>query len=255
MNLKLTKPIVFFDIETTGLNIAKDRIIQLSYIKVFPDGHDERDTLLINPEMPISAEAREVHHISDDMVAGKPTFKQVAAKLKEVFKGSDLAGFNSNRFDIPVLVEEFLRVNMNFDPSMHNFIDVQVIYHKNEKRDLEAAYRFYCGKEMENHHSADDDTYTTYEVFKAQLDHYQLMDKSIEQLSKEYSGYNRNVDFAGRFIYNDKDQAVINFGKHKGRLASEVFATDLGYYGWIMNGDFTLDTKRKATLIKMGEIK
>lgn len=252
MELNLKKPIVFFDVESTGLDIVKDRIIELSYIKVFPNGEKEEKTLRINPEMPIPEASQAVHHISDDDVKDKPTFKQVAKEIKAVFQGSDIAGFNSNRFDIPILVQELYRAGVDFDLAKSNFVDVQVIFHKREKRDLEAAYRFYCGKEMENHHAASCDTQVTYEVFKAQLSHYaDLEGMSIEELSKQYGTFNRNVDLAGRFIYNDKDQEVFNFGKYKGQLVEEVLAKDSGYYGWMLNGDFPENTKNVLTRIKL----
>ena len=252
MGLKLTKPLVIFDVESTGLDIVKDRIVQLSYIKIFPNGKEERGNSLVNPEMPIPAESQQVHGISDDMVAGKPTFKMLAHKFLDVFTGADIAGFNSNRFDIPLLVQEFNRAGVPFDATRCNFVDVQVIFHKREKRDLEAAYRFYCGKEMENHHDAMCDTETTYEVFKAQLEHYDdLSGKSVEELSREFSAHNRNVDLAGRFIYNEQGKEVFNFGKYRGRLVEDVRATDSGYYGWMINGDFAEDTKKVLTRIRL----
>lgn len=251
MELNLTKPIIFFDVESTGLDIVKDRIIQLCYIKVWPNGSEERKEYLINPEMPIPAESMKVHHITDDMVADKPTFKQVAKDIKQAFTGADIAGFNSNRFDIPLLVEEMSRADVEFDVTRCNFVDVQIIYHKREKRDLEAAYKFYCGKEMDNHHDAMCDTETTYEVFKAQLKHYDdLTGKSIEELSREYSAHNRNVDLAGRIIYNEQGKEVFNFGKYKGQLVEAVLAKDSGYFGWILRGDFAENTKSVLTKIK-----
>lgn len=252
MGLKLTKPIVFFDVESTGLDIVNDRIIELSYVKVWPNGTEDRKTYRFNPEMPIPNESFQVHHISDDDVKNEPTFKERAKEIKNVFQGADIAGFNSNRFDIPILVQELLRNGVDLDVTRCNFVDVQVIYHKREKRDLEAAYRFYCGKEMDNHHAASCDTEVTYEVFKAQLEHYDdLTGKSIEELSQEYSSYNRNVDLAGRFIYNEKKQEVFNFGKYKGQLVEEVLRKDIGYYGWMMNGDFPENTKAVLTRIKL----
>lgn len=252
MALTLNKPIVFFDVESTGLDIVKDRIISLSYIKVFPNGKEERGTFFFNPEIPIPEESFMVHHISNEMLADKPTFKQVAADIKTLFEGADIAGFNSNRFDIPILVQELNRADMNLDVTKARFVDVQIIYHKREKRDLEAAYRFYCGKEMDNHHDAMCDTETTYEVFKAQLEHYEdLGGMSIEELAREYGSHNHNVDLAGRFIYNEQGKEVFNFGKYKGMLVEDVLKKDIGYYGWMMGGDFPDNTKQVLTRIKL----
>lgn len=252
MELKLTKPIIIFDVETTGLNTTRDRIIQLCYIKVYPNGTEERKEYLINPEMPIPEDSIKVHHITNEMVASKPTFKQVANEIKQAFTGSDIAGFNSNRFDIPILVEEMNRAGVELDVTRCKFVDVQIIYHKREKRDLEAAYRFYCHKEMDNHHDAMCDTETTYEVFKAQLEYYKdLSDKSIEELSQEFSAHNRNVDLAGRIIFNEQGKEVFNFGKYKGQLVEEVLTKDTGYYGWMLRGDFAENTKSVLTRIKL----
>lgn len=251
MEMNLTKPIVFFDVETTGLNITKDRIIQLSYVKVWPNGEEKRGDILINPEMPIPAESTAVHHITDADVAGKPNFKQVANDIKQIFVGADIAGFNSNRFDIPMLVQELDRAGVGLDVTRCNFVDVQIIYHKNERRDLEAAYRFYCGKEMEDHHNAMCDTETTYEVFKAQLKHYGMTEMSIEALAQEYGSHNKNVDLAGRIIYNEQGKEVFNFGKYKGQLVEEVLTKDSGYYGWMLRGDFPENTKSVLTKIKL----
>ncbi|MBE6306520.1 MAG: 3'-5' exonuclease [Bacteroidaceae bacterium] len=250
MELKLVKPIVFFDLETTGTNITDDRIVELSYIKVYPDGREESRTLRINPGRPIPAEATAVHHISDADVADAPRFEQVARDLAAVFTDVDIAGFNSNRFDVPLLVEEFLRVGVNIDLSKCRFVDVQTIFHKMEQRTLSAAYLFYCGKELDGAHSADADTRATYEVLKAQLDRYNSLQNDIEFLSK-FSTQNRNVDFAGRIIYNDKNVEVFNFGKYKGMPVAEVMMRDSGYYSWIMQGDFPLNTKNVITRIRL----
>lgn len=250
MELKLNKPIVFFDLETTGTNIIDDRIVELSYIKVFPDGHEESKTLRINPGRHIPAEATAVHHISDEDVANAPTFEQVAKELAVVFTNVDIAGFNSNRFDVPLLVEELLRVGVNIDLTQCRFVDVQTIFHKMEQRTLSAAYRFYCDKELDGAHSANADTRATYEVLKAQLDRYDALQNDIEFLSK-FSTQNRNVDFAGRIIYNDKDVEVFNFGKYKGMPVAEVMVRDSGYYSWIMQGDFPLNTKNVITRIRL----
>lgn len=252
MELKLTKPIIFFDVETTGLDIVKDRIIQISYIKVWPNGEEKSGEFFINPEMDVPEESFKVHGISNEQLQDKPTFKMVAKQIKELFTGADIAGFNSNRFDIPILVQELSRADVNFDATRCNFVDVQVIFHKREKRDLEAAYRFYCGKEMDNHHNAMCDTLTTYEVFKAQLDHYDDLSKmSIEEMSREYSSHNRNVDLLGRIVYNEQGKEVFNFGKYRGQLVEDVLAKDTGYFGWMLRGDFPDNTKEVLTRIKM----
>lgn len=250
MELKLNRPIVFFDLETTGTNITDDRIVELSYIKVMPNGDEVSDTLRINPGRPIPPEATAVHHISDADVADKPLFEQVAKSLSEVFTGVDIAGFNSNRFDVPLLVEEFLRAGINIDFSKCRFVDVQTIYHKMEQRTLSAAYQFYCGKNLDGAHSADADTRATYEVLKAQLDRYDTLNNDIDFLS-QFSSQNRNVDFAGRIIYNDKDVEIFNFGKYKGMPVADVLARDSGYYNWIMQGDFPLNTKNVITCIRL----
>lgn len=253
MELNLKKPIIFFDLETTGVNITRDRIVEISLIKVMPNGNEEVKTRRINPEMPIPAEATAVHHITDEMVANEPTFKQLARSLADIFKGCDIAGYNSNRFDIPMLDEEFRRCGVDFDFSHCRFIDVQTIFHKKEQRTLEAAYRFYCGKTLEGAHSANADTRATYEVLKAQLDRYSDLPNDMDKLS-DYSSQNRNVDLAGRLVYNDKNEPVINFGKYKGRPAKEILEKDPGYYGWIMQGDFTANTKAAFTRIKLNQL-
>lgn len=242
MELNLTKPIVFFDLETTGTNVTQDRIVEISIIKVFPDGKEFEKTRRINPEMPIPAEATAVHHITDADVANEPTFNQVAKSLAELFADSDIAGFNSNRFDVPLLLEEFHRAGITLDTSRTRFIDVQTIYHKKEQRTLAAAYKFYCGNDLEDAHSASADTRATYEVLKAQLDRYDDLPNDMKALS-EYSSYSNLVDIAGRLIYDDNHREVINFGKYKGKLAEEVLKNEMGYYGWIMQGDFPQNTK------------
>jgi len=250
MNLTLKKPIIFFDLETTGINITHDRIVEISLIKVMPNGEEIRRTRRINPEMPIPKESTEIHHITDDDVKDAPTFRQVAKSLAQLFTGSDIAGFNSNRFDIPMLDQEFQRADVDFDFSKARFVDVQTIFHKKEPRNLIAAYRFYCGKDLNAAHSANADTEATYEVLKAQLDHYPDLPQDIEKLA-EFSSQNRNVDFMGRLIYDDNHREVINFGKYKGQVAEEVLRRDTGYYDWIMKGDFTKNTKDCFTRIKL----
>lgn len=250
MQLNLRNPLIFFDLETTGINIVKDRIVEISYVKVLPNGKEESKTLRINPGMPIPPESTAIHGITDEDVKDCPLFKDVAKTLAAQFEGCDLAGFNSNRFDIPLLAEEFLRAGVNIDLSRRKFIDVQTIFHKMEQRTLSAAYKFYCGKSLENAHTASADTMATYEVLKAQLDKYPELENDVTFLSK-FSSFSNNVDFAGRMIYNEKGQEVINFGKYKGRLVEEVLSVDPGYYSWMMNSDFSLNTKQKLTEIKL----
>ena len=253
MQLNLRNPLVFFDLETTGINIVKDRIVEISYVKVFPNGKEETKTRRINPGMPIPPESTAIHGITDEDVKDCPTFKEIAKSLATQIEGCDLAGYNSNRFDIPVLAEEFLRADVDIDLSRRKFVDVQVIFHKMEQRTLSAAYKFYCGKNLEDAHTAEADTRATYEVLKAQLDHYpDVLENDINFLS-EYSSYSKNVDFAGRIIYDDKGVEVFNFGKYKGIPVAEVLKKDMGYYGWIMNGDFTLNTKNVLTKIRLRE--
>ena len=251
MELNLRNPLIFFDLETTGVNAAKDKIVEISYIKVYPNGKEESNTIRINPGRHIPEEATAVHHITDDDVKNCPSFKDVAKELSRVFEGCDIAGFNSNRFDLPLLVEEFLAAGVNIDMTKRKFIDVQTIFHKMEQRTLVAAYKFYCGKNLEDAHSADADTRATYEVLKAQLDRYPSLQNDVDFLS-EFSTQNKNVDFAGRIIYNDKNVEVFNFGKHKGCPVEEVFRTiDRGYYDWMMQGDFHQNTKNVITNIKL----
>lgn len=250
MELNLKKPIIFFDLETTGTNTLTDRIVEISMIKIMPNGEEHERTLRINPEMPIPPEATAVHHITDEDVADCRTFKMIAKDLAASFTGCDIAGFNSNKFDIPMLAQEFARAGVKFDFTRPRFIDVQTIFHKKEQRTLVAAYKFYCNKDLTEAHSASADTRATYEVLKAQLDRYEDLPNDMEALS-EYSSQNRNVDLAGRIIYNEDRKEVINFGKHKGRLVEDVLRTDLGYYDWMMKGDFAQNTKDVLTNIKL----
>lgn len=251
MKLNLKRPIVFFDLETTGTNITNDRIVEISVVKVMPDGSEIVKTRRINPGCPIPAEATAVHHITDEDVKNEPEFRKVARSLADFFTGCDIAGFNSNRFDIPLLDQEFQRAGVDFDFSKARFVDVQTIFHKKEQRTLVAAYKFYCGKDLgDEAHSAAGDTMATYEVLKAQLDRYEDLPNDIEALS-EFSSQNRNVDFMGRLIYDEQHREVINFGKYKGRLAEEVLKNDPGYYSWIMQGDFTKNTKDAFTRIRL----
>jgi len=249
MKLNLRKPLIFFDLETTGLNIMTDRIVEIAYLKVHPNGKEESDKWRINPEMPIPAQSTAIHHITDEDVRDCPTFKQVAQSIAKVFKGCDIAGYNSNSFDVPFLAEEFLRAEADFDFANSRFIDVQVVFHKMEQRTLEAAYRFYCNAELADAHSADSDTKATYEVLKAQLDRYPELQNDVEFLAK-FTKYNRNVDYAGRIVLDDNGVEVFNFGKHKGRSVEEVFRIEPTYYSWMQNGDFPLYTKKVLTSIR-----
>ena len=250
MQLNLKKPIIFFDLETTGVDVTHDRIVEISMIKVLPSGEEIEKTRRVNPGIPIPAEATAVHHITDADVANEPSFRQIAKSLANEMVGCDIAGFNSNRFDIPMLAEEFLRAGVDIDLNRRKFIDVQTIFHKMEQRTLSAAYKFYCNKSLENAHTAEADTLATYEVLKAQLDRYPDLKNDVAFLS-QYSCYSNNVDFAGRMVYNDKGEEVINFGKYKGRLVTEILKSDPGYYSWIMNGDFPLNTKKMLTEIRL----
>lgn len=250
MKLKLDRPVMFFDLETTGTDALHDRIVEISMIKVMPDGTDIQRTVRVNPGMPIPAEATAVHHITDADVADKPLFSQLAEGLAQSFRGCDLAGFNSNRFDIPLLAEEFARAGIDFDFNECRFIDVQTIFHKKEQRTLSAAYKFYCGKNLDDAHSANADTRATYEVLMAQLDRYDDLPNDMEKLA-EYSSQNKNVDLMGRLVYDDRRREVINFGKYKGQLAVDVLRRDPSYFSWIQQGDFASSTKRAFMAIKL----
>lgn len=251
MKLNLKRPIIFFDLETTGLDIAKDRIVELCYIRVEPNGNEEARSMRINPEMHIPEVASSVHGITDDDVKDCPTFADMAPQLAATFEGCDLAGFNSNRFDLPLLAEEFMKAGVNIDLSHVQAIDVQNIYHKLEKRTLAAAYKFYCGRDLENAHSALADTQATYEVLQAQLDHYPNDLQNDVDFLAEFSRMNRNIDFAGRFVYDESGKELINFGKYKGKAIKDVLSRDPGYYSWIMQGDFTLNTKQVLTKLRL----
>ena len=249
MNLKLSKPIVFFDLETTGVNIATDKIVEISILKVFPNGNKESKTWLVNPEMEIPKESSEIHGITNEQVATEPTFKELAKKVNEMVAGCDLAGFNSNRFDIPLLAEELMRAGIDFDMKNRKAIDVQVIFHKKEQRTLGAGYQFYCGKELEGAHGAEADTNATYEILLAQLDKYPDLENSVAALS-EFSTHGERADFAGFILMNDEKQEIFSFGKYKGRTVEEVFIENLGYNNWIQNADFPLYTKKVLREIK-----
>lgn len=278
MKLNLTRPLIVFDLETTGLDFIRDRIIQISYIKVSPDGTEERENIFVNPEKPIPHEVVELTGITDDDVKDAPTFKTIAPQLCEKFKGCDFAGYNSNHFDIPMLAEEFLRAGIDFDFSKVRLIDAQTIFHKMERRNLAAAYKFYCGRKMEDDftaHRADEDTEATYRVLMGELDKYapgvqeepdRVLENDMDYLA-EFSKQNDNVDFAGRIVWkpvigadgkpvldaDGKEQKVevFNFGKYKGRSVADVLRTDIGYYSWMMGGDFTFNTKQVLTRIRL----
>lgn len=246
MKLNLNRPLIFFDLETTGTNITRDRIVEFSYIKVYPDGTDESKTRRLNPEMPIPAESSAIHHITDEDVKDAPTFRQVAKSLMDIFDGCDIAGYNSNKFDVPLLIEEFNRVGLNFDISGRRFIDVQNIFHKMEQRTLIAAYKFYCGKNLEDAHSALADTRATYEVLMSQLDRYAELKNDVDMLA-EFSSSGKSLDLAARIVLDDKKRPVFNFGKHKGKSVIEVFRREPSFYAWMMQGDFAKNTKDVIT--------
>ncbi|RKE92212.1 3'-5' exonuclease [Ichthyenterobacterium magnum] len=250
MNLNLTKPICFFDLETTGINISKDRIVEISILKVFPSGKEERHTWKVNPEMPIPTEVTAIHGISDADVAGKPTFRELAKEVHNLIKDSDLGGFNSNRFDIPLLAEEMLRADVDFDIKNRHAVDVQTIFHKMEQRTLSAAYKFYCDKDLEGAHSAEADTNATYEVLKAQIEKYDDLENDTKFLA-EFSSRKKFADFAGFISYNKEGVECFSFGKHKGKLVTEVLEKEPGYFGWLLNADFPLYTKKVLTAIKL----
>lgn len=251
MLLNLKNPILFFDIESTGLNVATDRIVEICAVKVMPNGDEEIKTRRINPTIPISPEAQAIHGISNEDVKECPTFKEVARSLAQWMVGCDIAGYNSIKFDIPLLAEEFLRAGVDFDFRKRHLVDVQNIFHKLEQRTLSAAYKFYCQRDLENAHSAEADTMATYDILKAQLDRYPDVLKNDIAMLAEFSTRSKSLDYAGRIVLNDKDQPVINFGKHKGKTVEDVLRSEPSYYAWIMNGDFTLDTKKVLTEIKL----
>ncbi|MCH5334657.1 MAG: 3'-5' exonuclease [Alistipes sp.] len=252
MNLKLKRPIVFFDLETTGVDTSKDRVVEISMVKVMPDGEEIVRTRKINPGMHIPEEATAIHGITDDDVKDCPSFAQIAKSLSQFIEGCDFGGFNSNRFDLPMLVEEFMRAGIEVNFKRRKFIDVQNIFHKKEQRTLTAAYKFYCGKDLADAHSAEADTLATYEVLKAQLDRYPDLDNDVDSLA-EYSARGETVDYAGRIVYDDKGVEVFAFGKYKGRSVTEIFSLEPSYYDWMMKGDFPLYTKKVITELRFRE--
>ena len=253
MELKLSKPICFFDLETTGIDITKDRIVEISILKVYPNGNKESKTWLVNPTIPIPKAASDVHGITDERVAGEPTFKELAKQIHNMIKDSDLAGYNSDRFDIPLLAEEMLRAEVDFDLGNRVSVDVQTIFHKMEQRTLSAAYKFYCGKDLIDAHTASADTNATYEILKAQLDRYDSLENNIKKLS-EFTYRKQIADFAGFIGYNDKGEEVFTFGKHKGKRVEDIFDEEPGYFGWLLSADFPLYTKKILTAIKLRKL-
>lgn len=267
MDLKLNNPLVFFDLETTGINIASDRIVEIALLKIKPNGEKEEMLMRINPEVHIPEQSSKIHGIYDADVKNEPSFREVAKKVAAFIEGCDLAGFNSNRFDIPLLAEEFLRAGIDIDMKKRKFVDVQAIFHKMEKRTLSAAYKLYCNKDLKDAHSAMADTKATYEILKAQLDAYEKTEyednrgnvsipvKNDVNALSEFSSYDKNVDFLGRIIYDENGVEIFNFGKNKGKPVEQVLKEQPGYYGWIMNGDFPLYTKKVLTNIKLRDLK
>ena len=253
MELKLSKPICFFDLETTGIDITKDRIVEISILKVYPNGNKESKTWLVNPTIPIPKAASDVHGITDERVACEPTFKELAKQIHNMIKDSDLAGYNSDRFDIPLLAEEMLRAEVDFDLGNRVSVDVQTIFHKMEQRTLSAAYKFYCGKDLIDAHTASADTNATYEILKAQLDRYDSLENNIKKLS-EFTYRKQIADFAGFIGYNDKDEEIFTFGKHKGKRVEDIFDEEPGYFGWLLGADFPLYTKKILTAIKLRKL-
>jgi len=250
LELNLRRPLAFIDIETTGINVSSDRIVEISILKINPNGKEEWLSLRLNPEMPIPEKSTAIHGITDADVADSPTFREVAKKLAAFLEGCDLAGYNAIKFDIPVLAEEFLRVNADFNFRKRKYVDVQVIFHKKEQRTLSAAYQFYCRQDLQNAHSSKADTQATYDVLKAQLDKYDDLENDVDKLA-EFSSFQNIADFAGRITYDDNGVEIFNFGKHKGRPVEEVFREEPSYYSWMMNGDFPLYTKKIITEIKL----
>lgn len=250
MKLKLKNPLIFFDLEATGLNIVTDRIVEISYLKVYPNGDQESRTVKVNPTIPIPEKAIQIHGITDEDVKDAPTFNEIAKNIAKVFEGCDFAGYSSNKFDIPLLAEEFLRADIDIDLKKRKFVDVQVIFYKKEQRTLSAAYKFYCDKDLDDAHCAEADTKATFEILKAQFEKYDDLPCDIDGLAK-FSSHNRNLDFAGRIILDDDDQEIFNFGKYKGQKVNDVFKKDPAYYSWMMNGEFPLYTKKVLTNIKL----
>ncbi len=263
MHINLTKPLAFFDLETTGINIGTDRIVEISIVRVNVDNSTDILTKKVNPTIPIPLVTSKIHGIYDKDVADCPTFKELAGQLSKFIENCDLAGFNSNKFDVPLLAEEFLRAEVDFDLKNRKLIDVQNIFHIMEPRNLSAAYKFYCGKPLENAHSAEADTVATYEIFKAQLKHYENTEvvddkgnvtipvKNDMAVLSDLTNRTKQADLSSRITFNEKNEEIFNFGKHKGKTVKEVFEKEPGYYGWMMQGDFPLYTKKIITQIRL----
>ena len=249
MPVKLKKPLVVFDIETTGLSIINDRIISISLLRIEPNMKENLKTFVVNPGIPIPEQTSRIHGFTDEDVKDKPAFKEIASVVSKMLEGADIAGFNSTRFDMPFLAEELVRAGVDIDFKKTNLIDVQIIYHKKEPRDLSAAYKYYCGKEMQDHHQADADTIATWEVFKSQLEKYEDLGSNFEEVYR-FASHHRNADLAGHIIYNEDNVEVFNFGKYKGQSVTDVFQKDTGYYGWVLKSDFPEYTKKVLTQIK-----
>ncbi|MDA7810592.1 exonuclease domain-containing protein [Flavobacteriaceae bacterium] len=253
MNLKISKPICFFDLETTGINISLDRIVEISILKVFPNGNKESKTWLVNPGIPIPLEVSNIHGITNDTVKNKPSFKSIASDVKSMLQNCDLAGFNSNKFDIPLLAEELLRSDIDFSLENISTVDVQNIFHKMEQRTLSAAYKFYCGKSLENAHSSKADTLATFEVLESQIQKYPDLQNDIKFLS-EFSTRGKNVDLAGFIKYNEDDIPCFSFGKHKGKTVDYILKNEPGYFGWLLNADFPMYTKKVLTQLRLNKL-
>ena len=253
MNLKISKPICFFDLETTGLNISNDRIVEISILKIFPNGNKASKTWLVNPEILIPLEASNIHGITDDIVKDKPNFKIIAHDVKSMINNCDLAGFNSNKFDIPLLAEELLRSKIDFSLKNVLTIDVQNIFHKMEQRTLSAAYKFYCGKSLDNAHSSKADTLATFEVLESQIEKYDDLKSDVDFLS-DFSNRGKNVDLAGFIKYNKDNVPCFSFGKHKDKTVDYVLENESGYFGWLLNADFPIYTKKVLTKLRLDKL-
>ena len=253
MNLKISKPICFFDLETTGVNVSSDRIVEISILKIFPNGNKESKTWLVNPGVPIPLEASNIHGITNDIIKNEPLFKMIASDIKSMINNCDLAGFNSNKFDIPLLAEELLRSEIDFSLDNVATIDVQNIFHKMEQRTLSAAYQFYCGKSLDNAHSSKADTLATYEVLESQIEKYDDLENNVSFLS-DFSKRGKNVDLAGFIKYNEDNIPCFSFGKHKGKTVDYVLENESGYFGWLLNADFPMYTKKVLTQIRLNKL-
>ena len=253
MELKLHRPICFFDLETTGIDVSRDRIVEISIFKVFPNGNKESKTWLVNPERPIPAESSAIHGITDEKVANEPTFKELSGQVYQMIKDCDLGGYNSDRFDIPLLAEELLRADVDFDMKNTVSVDVQTIFHKKEQRTLSAAYQFYCDKNLDNAHSAEADTMATYEILLSQIERYDDLENDVKFLSS-FSRRNKSADFAGFIIFNKEGEEVFSFGKHKGKKVEDILESEPGYFNWIQNAEFPLYTKKVLTAIKLRKL-